>query len=74
MEFTYINKSNFIKFRGFNFRTGAINIQVSAASGNVEGGTIEVKTRSSTGTLIGSVSVAKTGGWGVTSRLSLRAS
>lgn len=59
----WITNGSWIRFDGFNFGSGASSIVVSASSGTA-GGTIEMRTGSSTGALIGSVVVTNTGGWG----------
>jgi arabinoxylan arabinofuranohydrolase len=62
MAVSYINNNDYIKVKGVAFGTGAkaLNARVSSAT---SGGKIEVRIGSTSGTLVGSCTVAGTGGW-----------
>jgi arabinoxylan arabinofuranohydrolase len=63
MIFTRIANNNWIRLKGVDFGAGASRVTVRAASNNSSGGTIEFRTGSPTGTLIGTVTVTSTGSW-----------
>jgi arabinoxylan arabinofuranohydrolase len=63
MAVSYINNNDYIKVKGVAFgNTGAkaLSVRVSSAG---SGGKIEVRLGSTSGTLVGTCSVAGTGGW-----------
>jgi hypothetical protein len=63
MILTSISDGDYIRLKGVDFGTaGAASISVRAASA-ANGGRIELRTGSSTGTLIGTVNIASTGNW-----------
>ncbi len=57
-----IQNGDWVKYNNFDFSAPASQIEVSAASGT-QGGTIELRLGSPTGTKIGEVSVTGTAGW-----------
>jgi arabinoxylan arabinofuranohydrolase len=57
-----INNGDYIKVKGVAFGTGAKSFNARVASAN-SGGKIELRLGSATGTLVGTCSVASTGGW-----------
>ena len=59
----YTENGDYLAWNQVHFGDGATNVALRVASGS-EGGTIELRLGSPTGTLIGSVPVANTGGWG----------
>ncbi|MCL2688569.1 MAG: family 43 glycosylhydrolase [Chitinispirillia bacterium] len=63
MILTRLANNNWIRLKGVDFGAGASRVTVRAASNNSSGGTIEFRTGSPTGTLIGTVTVASTGSW-----------
>jgi len=63
MILTRIANNNWIRLKGVDFGTGASRVTVRAASNNSSGGTIEFRTGSETGTLIGTATITSTGGW-----------
>lgn len=58
----YIRNGTWIAFEDCDFENGVSSFTVNASSASA-GGTIELRLGSSTGTLIGSVALANTGGW-----------
>jgi len=62
MAVSYINNNDYIKVKGVAFGNGAklLSARVSSAS---NGGKIEVRLGSTSGTLVGTCIVASTGGW-----------
>src|SRR5690606_17434670 len=59
----YIDNGDWIRFNDVEFGTlGAYSVTASVASGGI-GGTIEFRLNSTTGTLVGSMTVPVTGGW-----------
>jgi len=63
MILTRIANNNWIRLKGVDFGAGASRVTVRAASNNSSGGTIEFRTGSETGTLIGTATITSTGGW-----------
>lgn len=61
MAVSSINNGDYIKVKGVAFGTGAKSLSARVASGG-SGGKIEVRTGSSTGTLVGTCTVTGTGG------------
>jgi arabinoxylan arabinofuranohydrolase len=57
-----ISSGDYIHVKGVDFGKGAAKFQVRAASGS-SGGTIELRLGSETGTLVGTCTIAGTGGW-----------
>ncbi len=58
----YLQSGDWVRIRGVNFGAGAKGFTARIATPN-PGGSIELRLGSSTGTLIGTCSVASTGGW-----------
>ncbi|WP_083609731.1 carbohydrate-binding protein [Paenibacillus sp. P3E] len=58
----FIDNGDYIAFNNVEFGSGAASIDVRVASNN-SGGNVEVRLDSATGTLLGTVLVAGTGGW-----------
>ena len=58
----FIRNGTWIRFDDFDFGPGASRVEVSASSARA-GGTIQIRTGSATGTLLGSILVSNTGGW-----------
>ncbi len=58
----YINDGTWVAYNNFNFGTGATHAYIEAASAN-SGGTITLRTGTSTGPVIGSVNIPNTGGF-----------
>ncbi len=61
-DVAYIENGDYIGFKDIDFGSGADKIDVRAAANN-GGSSIEVRLDSPTGTLIGTVDIAATGGW-----------
>ncbi|PYG90379.1 peptidoglycan/xylan/chitin deacetylase (PgdA/CDA1 family) [Ruminiclostridium sufflavum DSM 19573] len=59
----YIENGNYLAYKNINFGTGAASFKAHVANGNSSSTTIQVRTGSSTGTIIGSLTVPATGGW-----------
>ena len=59
---TSISDGDYIKVKGVDFGIGVSGFEVRAASGS-SGGTIELRTGSQTGTLVGTCTITGTGGW-----------
>ena len=57
-----ISNNDWIRLKGVDFGAGAAGVTVRAASGS-SGGSIEFRTGSASGTLIGTCNIASTGGW-----------
>lgn len=62
VDVCYIENGDYIKVKGVNFGTGATTFEARVASAN-NGGAIELRLDSPTGTLIGTCNVTGTGGW-----------
>src|SRR5690606_30062772 len=58
----YISDGDWVKYANVNFQDGASAVNIRAAS-DTTGGTIELRTGSPTGSLIGTVEISNTGGW-----------
>jgi hypothetical protein len=58
----YIQNGDYAVYKKVDFGSGAANFQASAGSGS-NGGNIEIRLDSLTGTLIGTCAVSGTGGW-----------
>ena len=58
----YIQHNDWIRFDHVDFSGEAVSVEVHAAS-NTDGGNIEFRLGSTTGTLVGTVSILGTGGW-----------
>jgi arabinoxylan arabinofuranohydrolase len=63
MILTRIANNNWVRLKGVDFGAGAAKFTVRAASNNSSGGTIELRTGSAAGTLVGTCDIASTGGW-----------
>jgi len=59
----YIENGNYLVFKNVNFGSGAASFKARVAYGGNSTTTIQLRLGSSTGTLIGSLNVASTGGW-----------
>jgi len=59
----YITDGSYTVYRNMDFESGAEGFRVSAASAT-DGGTIEIRTGSAKGTLIGTCTITGTDGWG----------
>jgi len=59
----YIENGNYLAYKNINFDTGAASFKAHVANGNNTSTTIQLRTGSSTGTIIGSMTVPNTGGW-----------
>jgi hypothetical protein len=59
---SFINNGDYIKVKGVAFGAGAVSFTARAASATA-GGKIELRLGSATGTLVGTCTVAGTGGW-----------
>ncbi len=59
----YIENGNYLAYKNINFGTGAASFKAHVANGNSASTTIQLRTGSATGTIIGSLSVPATGGW-----------
>lgn len=62
MNVSHIENGDYIKIKGVNFGTGAESFEARVASAT-NGGNIELRLDSPTGTLIGTCQVSGTGGW-----------
>jgi len=62
IEVDSIQNGDYIKVKGVNFGAGALSFIARVASGS-SGGNIELRLDSQTGTLVGTCTVAGTGGW-----------
>ncbi|KAK1979553.1 beta-xylosidase [Colletotrichum cereale] len=62
MAVSYINNNDYIKVKGVAFGNGARSFSARVASAN-SGGKIELRLGSTSGTLVGTCTVAGTGGW-----------
>jgi arabinoxylan arabinofuranohydrolase len=58
----YIENGDYVVFNSIDFGSGATGFQARVASAN-SGGNIEIRLDSTSGTLVGTCSVAGTGGW-----------
>lgn len=63
MAVSYINNGDYLKVRGVGFGSGAKTFTARVASQAANGGKIELRLGSQTGTLVGTCSVPNTGGW-----------
>jgi hypothetical protein len=61
-QVTYITKDTWVAYKDFNFGEGASYFWIECASQNA-GGTIELRTQSANGPLIGTVGVTSSGDW-----------
>ncbi len=59
----YIENGNYLVYKNINFGTGAASFKAHVANGNNSSTTIQLRTGSSTGAIIGSLTVPATGGW-----------
>ncbi|BAV06692.1 Por secretion system C-terminal sorting domain-containing protein [Filimonas lacunae] len=62
LDVSYVDNSDWIRFAGVNFGTGATGVSARVAS-NTTGGTIKFRIDAAGGTQIGALNVANTGGW-----------
>jgi arabinoxylan arabinofuranohydrolase len=62
MAVSYINNGDYIKVKGVAFGTGAKTLSARVSSAG-NGGKIEVRMGSTSGTLVGTCTVTNTGGW-----------
>jgi arabinoxylan arabinofuranohydrolase len=62
MAVSYINNNDYIKVKGVAFGAGAKSLSVRVSSAG-NGGKIEVRLGSTSGTVVGTCNVAATGGW-----------
>jgi arabinoxylan arabinofuranohydrolase len=62
MDVCNIENGDYIKIKGVNFGTGATSFEARVASGT-NGGNIELRLDSTSGTIVGTCAVAGTGGW-----------
>jgi hypothetical protein len=60
---TYIQSNSWVGYANYDLGAGVNSISVEASSA-YSGGTLEVRLGSSTGTVIGSLAIPGTGGWG----------
>jgi arabinoxylan arabinofuranohydrolase len=58
-----VHNGDYIKVEGVNFGAGASSFIARVASNNTNGGNIELRLDSQTGTLVGTCAVVGTGGW-----------
>ena len=58
----YITDGDYVVYKNLNFETGAMGFKVRGAS-ELSGGTIEIRTGSADGTLIGTCDITGTDGW-----------
>jgi arabinoxylan arabinofuranohydrolase len=58
-----ISDGSYVRLKGVDFGTGATKFTVLAASNAAEGGKIEIRTGSATGTLVGTCDITNTGSW-----------
>jgi arabinoxylan arabinofuranohydrolase len=63
MAVSYINNNDYIKVKGVAFGTGGAKSLSARVSSAGSGGKIEVRLGSTSGTLVGTCTVASTGGW-----------
>ncbi|WP_010249331.1 glycoside hydrolase family 11 protein [Acetivibrio cellulolyticus] len=66
----YIEKGNSLVFNKINFGSGAGSFKAKVANGNTTDTTIQLRLGSSSGTLIGSLTVPSTGAWNTYDELS----
>lgn len=59
----YTDSGDYLVFNNIDFGSGASSVQLRLASAATFNGTVELRLGSPTGTLIGSVGTASTGGW-----------
>jgi len=60
---TQISNNDWIRVKGVDFGSGAAKFKVRAAAASGSSGSIELRTGSNTGTLIGTCNITSTGGW-----------
>ena len=60
---TQISNNDWIRVKGVDFGSGAAKVKVRAAAANGSSGSIEFRTGSNTGTLIGTCNITSTGSW-----------
>jgi hypothetical protein len=63
MAVSFINNNDYLKIRGVGFGGGAKTFTARVSSQNANGGKIEVRLGSQTGTLVGTCTVPNTGAW-----------
>jgi arabinoxylan arabinofuranohydrolase len=63
MAVSYINNGDYIKVKGVAFGSAGAKTFTARVSSGASGGKIEVRLGSTTGTLVGTCTVAGTGGW-----------
>lgn len=61
---TDIQEGDYTSLKGVDFGDGAKSFQIRAASAS-GGGTVEIRTGSENGTLVGTCEISGTGGWGI---------
>ncbi len=61
-KISYIKNDTWVAYQNFNFGTGATYFSIEGASAGA-GGTLELRTGSDSGPLIGTVTIPNTGGW-----------
>mgnify|MGYP000751596767 CR=1 FL=1 len=66
----YIENGNYLLYKNISFADGANAFKAKVANGNTTATTIQLRLGSSSGTLIGSLSVPSTGGWNTYEELS----
>ena len=59
----FTDSNDYLAFNNIDFGSGASSVQLRLASGATFNGTVELRLGSPTGTLIGTVATANTGGW-----------
>ena len=60
---TQISNNDWIRIKGVDFGSGAAKVKVRAAAASGSSGSIEFRTGSNSGTLIGTCNITSTGGW-----------
>jgi hypothetical protein len=69
----FIQNGNWIKFSGFDFGTGTSGFWINAAKDNTTNSTLEIRTGSPNGTVMGVVTITDTGDWGNYTRFGVEA-
>ncbi len=59
----FIQNGNWLQFSGFDFGTGTSRFWINAAKDNTTSGTLEIRTGSPDGVVLGSVTITDTGSW-----------
>lgn len=59
----YINSGNYLVFRNVNFGSNAASFKAFVANGNTTTTNIDIKLNSTSGTIVGTLSISPTGGW-----------